>query len=85
MLDSLNVLELKSKINLYRFLPDENSFILRNGRKISYNFLVCAMGLNQNIELIKGLEEAWKDVNHPVYTNKVFKFIKGSSNLEKFS
>lgn len=28
-----------------RFLPDENKIVLRNGRKIEYNFLVCAMGL----------------------------------------
>jgi hypothetical protein len=29
------------------------------------------MGLKQNLNLIKGLEEAWKDSEHPVYTNKV--------------
>ena len=29
------------------------------------------MGLKQNLNLIKGLEEAWKDTEHPVYTNKV--------------
>jgi len=32
-------------VGVEKFLPDENSLILRNGRKISYNFLVCAMGL----------------------------------------
>jgi hypothetical protein len=29
------------------------------------------MGLKQNLDSIKGFEEAWKDVEHPVYTNKV--------------
>jgi hypothetical protein len=24
---------------------------------------------------VKGLEEAWRDTEHPVYTNKVTKFI----------
>jgi len=32
-------------VGVEKFLPDENAVILRNGRRIEYNFLVCAMGL----------------------------------------
>ncbi|MFO0131379.1 MAG: hypothetical protein ACK52J_02205 [bacterium] len=55
-------------------MPDENAIVLRNGRKIQYNFMVNAMGLKTNLESVKGYEEAWSDPEHPVYLCKVIKF-----------
>jgi NADH dehydrogenase FAD-containing subunit len=52
----------------YRFLPDENAVVLKNGRKVEYNVMVNAMGLKPNMESIKGFYEAWSDSEHPVYT-----------------
>ena len=45
----------------YRFLPDENAVVLKNGRKVEYNVMVNAMGLKPNMESIKGFYEAWSD------------------------
>jgi hypothetical protein len=28
------------------------------------------MGMQHNVEAIKGFEDAWKDLEHPVYTAK---------------
>lgn len=44
--------------------------MLRNGRRIAYDHLVIAMGMKDDTESIKGLEEAWKDSMHPVFTQK---------------
>ena len=57
-------------VGLDKISPEKNSVTLRNGREIKYDYLVLAMGLNENIESIKGFEEAWKDVDHPVYSCK---------------
>lgn len=46
-------------VGVEKFLPDENAVVLRNGRKIEYNFMVNAMGLKPNMESIKGFYEAW--------------------------
>lgn len=32
-------------IGVEKFLPDENAVVLRNGRRIEYDFMVNAMGL----------------------------------------
>jgi len=55
-------------VGVEKFLPDENAVILRNGRKIQYNFMVNAMGLKPDMASIKGFYEAWEDTEHPVYT-----------------
>ena len=57
-------------IGVEKFIPDENAVILRNGRRIEYNFMVNAMGLKPNMESIKGFHEAWEDSEHPVYSAK---------------
>ncbi|MFO0131459.1 MAG: hypothetical protein ACK52J_02705 [bacterium] len=57
-------------IGVEKFLPEENAIVLRNGRKIHYNFMVNAMGLKTNLESVKGYEEAWSDPEHPVYLCK---------------
>jgi hypothetical protein len=43
---------------------------LRNGRKIKYDHLVLAMGQKDNMESIKGFEEAWVDPEHPFFVAK---------------
>eukprot|EP00331_Platyophrya_macrostoma_P019053 CAMPEP_0176467426 /NCGR_PEP_ID=MMETSP0127-20121128/38456_1 /TAXON_ID=938130 /ORGANISM="Platyophrya macrostoma, Strain WH" /LENGTH=407 /DNA_ID=CAMNT_0017860733 /DNA_START=247 /DNA_END=1470 /DNA_ORIENTATION=- len=53
-----------------KFLPEESAIVLKTGRKIGYNQLVVAMGLKEDVNLVPGLEEAWADVNHPVYMPK---------------
>jgi len=52
------------------YLPDENTIVLKSGRKIQYDWLVIATGLKEDFGSVKGLEEAWLDLEHPVYTNK---------------
>lgn len=54
---------------LTRFLPDENAVIMRNGRRIEYSVMVNAMGLQKDLDQIKGFEEAWADSEHPVYSS----------------
>jgi sulfide:quinone oxidoreductase len=49
-------------------LPEENAIVLRNGRRIAYDHLVLANGMSQDVESITGMEEAWKDLDHPVFT-----------------
>lgn len=46
-------------IGVDKFLPDESAVILKNGRRIQYDFMVNAMGLKPNMESIKGFHEAW--------------------------
>jgi NADH dehydrogenase FAD-containing subunit len=53
------------------FLPEENMVILENGRQIKYKWLVLAMGLKEDFDSIPGLEEAWSDIDHPVFSCKV--------------
>ena len=45
--------------------------ILKNGRQIKYKWLVLAMGLKEDFGSIPGFEEAWSDVDHPVFSCKV--------------
>lgn len=49
-----------------QFLPNENSVVLKNGRKIQYDQLVVATGLKQHTD-IKGMDEAWADPLHPFF------------------
>jgi len=46
-------------IGVEKMLPEENAIILKNGRRIGYDYLVCAMGLNQDFDSIKNFEDAW--------------------------
>lgn len=57
-------------VGLQKILPEENTVVLRNGRKITYNHLVIAMGLQEDLEGIKGFEDAWKHPDHPVFSCK---------------
>jgi len=41
------------------FLPEENTVVLKSGRKISYDYLVLAMGLKEDLDSIKGFEDAF--------------------------
>lgn len=50
--------------------PEKNHVVLRNGRKIGYDHIVLAMGMNENLESIANFEDAWKDLDHPVFTCK---------------
>jgi NADH dehydrogenase FAD-containing subunit len=52
-------------------LPEENTLILKNGRKVEYDWLVLAMGLKEDFNAIKGFEDAWSDPEHPFFTCKV--------------
>ncbi|KAM3131529.1 hypothetical protein pb186bvf_016313 [Paramecium bursaria] len=73
------LLNAKMALNMYtanselvgaqQILPEENTVVLRNGRKIAYNHLVVAMGMPNDLESIKGFDEAWKDQDHHVFAN----------------
>lgn len=52
------------------FLPNENKIVMRNGRVIQYDHLVIANGLQHDIESVKGLDDAWADLEHPVFMCK---------------
>lgn len=52
------------------YLPNENAVVLKSGRKINYDWLVIATGLKENVDSVKGLADAWHDIDHPVYMNK---------------
>jgi NADH dehydrogenase FAD-containing subunit len=57
-------------IGVDKINPNDNQVVLRNGRKIKYEQLVVAMGLKEDIGQIKGLEAAWQDQEHPVFTTR---------------
>jgi len=57
-------------VGVEKILPDEKAIVLRNQRRIGYNHIVLAMGMQENFAAIKGFEEAWKDLNHPVFAPK---------------
>ena len=57
-------------IGVESFDPSHSKFTLRNGRTIGYDHLVVAMGLKDNTESVKGLHEAWADIEHPVFMPK---------------
>ena len=56
-------------IPVKEFHPDHNFSVLENNRKISYDYLVVAVGLQDDYQSIKGFEEAYVDMDHPVYSN----------------
>ncbi len=57
-------------IGMEKINPNENSITLRNGRKIGYDHLVLACGMHEDLDAIKGLEDAWKDPDTPVFVPK---------------
>lgn len=63
-----------------KIIPEENAIILRNGRRIEYDHLVVATGLNEDMSQIKGLEEAWADLHHPVFAPKEHPNWKSNDN-----
>lgn len=81
-------------VGVEKIIPNENAVVLRNSRRIEYDHLVIAMGINQyfhkylkyiiriglneDYEAIKGFEEAWQDIQHPVFTHKDYTFWKSS-------
>ena len=58
------------QVGVKTFQPQKNKVILQNGREIEYDHLVCAMGLVDDTDSIKGITDAWKDVDHPVFMPK---------------
>jgi NADH dehydrogenase FAD-containing subunit len=67
-------------IGAEKIIPEENAIILRNGRRIEYDHLVVATGLNEDMSQIKGLEEAWADLHHPVFASKEHPAWKSNDN-----
>lgn len=57
-------------VGVEKYLPEENSILLKNGNKIGYKQLIIASGFIQDYDKIKGLDEAWKDFDTPVYTTE---------------
>lgn len=57
-------------VGVDKILPEENKVVLRNGRKIGYEFIVIAAGMKENLEAIKGFEQAWSHPDHPVFAAK---------------
>lgn len=51
------------------FHPEENYIVLENNRRINYDYLVCAVGLEQNYAAIEGFDSAYSDMEHPVFSN----------------
>ena len=49
-----------------QFLPDQNTVVLKNGRKVEYDQLVIATGLRNHMEA-KGFDEAWADLDPPFH------------------
>ena len=67
------------------FYPEENKIELKKGVKISYDYLVVAPGLVNDLSLIEGLEEAVKkgivcsNYINPKYTWECLKSFKGGN------
>lgn len=67
------------------FYPEENKIELKNGVKISYDYLVVAPGLVNDLSLIEGLEDAVKkgivcsNYIDPKYTWECLKSFKGGN------
>ena len=57
-------------IGVKTYLPEENAVILTNDRRIEYDHMVIAKGMKHAPENIVGLDEAWAEFEHPVYTSK---------------
>jgi len=57
-------------VGVDKILPEEDAVILRNGRRIGYDHLVVATGLEEDLSQIKGFEDAWQDLSHPVFTHR---------------
>nr|ABV22505.1 sulfide:quinone oxidoreductase [Arenicola marina] len=56
------------KDSAVQFDPDNNTVFTKHGYEVKYDFLVCAMGLQLNYHLIKGLPEAF-DVDPSLCSN----------------
>jgi len=50
-----------------KFMPDENAIELENGRRVEYEQLVIATGLQYDFDAIEGFYDAWRDLDCPVY------------------
>jgi hypothetical protein len=57
-------------VGIKKVLPEENKVILRNGREIKYNHIVIATGMHEDLDAIKGFDDAWMHPEHPVYAPK---------------
>lgn len=76
-------------VGVAKFNPEQNEIELKNGRKIKYDYLVLAMGQRDNIESIKGFEEAWMDTentffvakDHPTWRTSVNKMYRWHYNF----
>lgn len=53
-----------------QYNPQNNEVVLRNGRKIEYDQLVIATGMDTDLESIKGFEDAWANVNSTFFCNQ---------------
>lgn len=67
--------------------PDSNEVILENGDKITYEYLINSPGIEYDLSLVKGLEEAFgkngvcSNYIDPTYTWELMKEFKGGNAL----
>ena len=52
------------------YVPQNNEVVLRNGRRIQYDQLVIATGMDNDFESIKGFEDAWVDLSSNFFCNQ---------------
>ena len=55
--------------NVAEYLPEENAVILTNGRRIEYDQLVIATGMETDLSAVEGLSDALLDSECPVYSS----------------
>ncbi|KAB7500527.1 Sulfide:quinone oxidoreductase, mitochondrial [Armadillidium nasatum] len=69
------------KESVVSFKPEENKVLTDNGKEISYDFLLIAMGFQLNYNKVKGLPEAFETPGvgsnySPLYVTKTHKALK---------
>jgi NADPH-dependent 2,4-dienoyl-CoA reductase/sulfur reductase-like enzyme len=63
------------------FQPEENSVTLRSGKKVRYDMLVVASGLQINWSKIPGLTEALEDASCPVVSIYNYSYADKTNNV----
>ena len=63
--------------------PDQKVVECENGETFSYDYLVLGTGLLQDLEAVKGLEEALADPNVPVASNYISRYATKFSKLRE--
>lgn len=62
----------KENRKVTKIIPEENAILIGNDRKINYKALILATGITEDYDQIKGLNEALKDPNCPVFSPNYF-------------